>query len=365
MASTDKDTFQKEKAIRYCLSNGLIPYLEVDVSNIKEISTTETVLTDVDVLGIEVERNGRVRRVIFDCKTIKKTSPINRAFWAAGLMKYISGDEAFVILTQKAIQAHQLSADSIGIRLLSEELFDRFAIASSMEYLNRASYAADINNWHQYYRCFELQNHFQELGKYINNQIPLEDEYSRALRGVIAKMKAVKGEINPDKSQHMAIYASTVLSLCYILSPLAHQISKIFDPVCTKENFEEILRYYIWEGKDNYILRSKIHEFAAGRNEQPSDGFELANWQEFVELVRLLLDAPTHISLCCVPLREISLRYLANVNRSADQVIAQRIATSSRIRQFIFRVSSYLFTAVGLPRDCDLNLREVVNGLLD
>jgi len=360
MTSTDKDRFQKEKAIRYCLANGFIPYLEVKVGNIKELSTAQTDLTDIDVLGIEVERHGRVRRVIFDCKTLK-TSPINRAFWAAGLMKYISSNEAFVILTQKATHAHQISADAIGVHLFSEDLFDGFAKASSIEYLNKASYASNINNWHQYYTYFGTHKQFQELGNYINCQVPLANEYSKALRGVIAKMKLVKGEINPSKNQHMSIYASAVLSLCYILSPLASQLSKVSDPSGTKENFEEILRYYIWEGKDNYALRKGIHELATAKSEQDPGEFELANWQEFVELVRLILDAPTHISLCCIPLREISLRYLCDVNELADQVIAQRITASSRVRQFIFRASSYLVTAVGLPKDCDLSLREVIN----
>lgn len=81
MAALDKDTAQKEKAIRYCISNGVLPYLEVIVNNVREITDVRTVLTDLDVLGLEISRRGSVRRTLFDCKTVGKMSAINRAFW--------------------------------------------------------------------------------------------------------------------------------------------------------------------------------------------------------------------------------------------------------------------------------------------
>ena len=80
MAKLDKDIHQKEAAIRFCMINGLMPFLEVNVNNYRELSETSTVITDIDVLGVSVNSTGRPKRVIFDCKTLGKTSPINRAF---------------------------------------------------------------------------------------------------------------------------------------------------------------------------------------------------------------------------------------------------------------------------------------------
>ncbi|OBQ34465.1 MAG: hypothetical protein AN485_16015 [Anabaena sp. MDT14b] len=360
MAITDKDKLQKEKAIRFCVSNNLIPYLEVNVSNVKDISPNQTVLTDIDVLGIEINKHGQVRKIIFDCKTLD-TSPINRAFWACGLMNYTSCNEAFVILKKKAEETHKLSAKSINVHLYSDELFDSYAEANNINYLDTSSYTADINTWYKYLDYFKNQIKFKELGDYINNQLPLEVDYARGLRGIIAYVKDIKGEINPIKDFHMSIYVHLVMSLCFVLSPIVTDLINIFDPNHKKEDFERMLRYYIWGGKDNFILRKKLHELMGIQNEQISSEFELANWDEFVELVRAILDAPTHLSSSCIPLREISLRYLTNINQSADLLIAKRLTESNRIRQFIFRISSYLINATGLPKDCDLNLRQLVN----
>ncbi len=51
MAATDKDVFQKTKAIRFCLATGLIPFYEVNVCNIREFADKPELLTDIDVFG--------------------------------------------------------------------------------------------------------------------------------------------------------------------------------------------------------------------------------------------------------------------------------------------------------------------------
>jgi hypothetical protein len=62
-----------------------VPFLEVVVRSGADLSDSVEILTDLDVLGIEAIGDGGLRRTIFDCKTTNKMSPINRAFWAAGV----------------------------------------------------------------------------------------------------------------------------------------------------------------------------------------------------------------------------------------------------------------------------------------
>lgn len=52
MANLDKDLGLKQDAIRFCLINGYLPFLEVNVENYRELSDTSTIITDVDVLGV-------------------------------------------------------------------------------------------------------------------------------------------------------------------------------------------------------------------------------------------------------------------------------------------------------------------------
>src|SRR5690554_6340781 len=117
MSKFDKDIHQKEMAIRYCLINEMVPFLEVNINNYRELSDASTLITDIDVLGVKVNSSGKQEKVIFDCKTLGKTSPINRAFWAAGLMQFAQCSEAFVILRKRASEAHRLSARQLGVHL--------------------------------------------------------------------------------------------------------------------------------------------------------------------------------------------------------------------------------------------------------
>src|SRR5688572_4104649 len=84
MGKYDKDRFQKELAIRFCQARSTVPFVEVVVRSSADLSHSVEVLTNLDVVGLEVTSDGAIKRTIFDCKTANKMSPINRAFWAAG-----------------------------------------------------------------------------------------------------------------------------------------------------------------------------------------------------------------------------------------------------------------------------------------
>jgi hypothetical protein len=74
MGKYDKDRFQKELSIRYCLARRLLPFLEVTVQSATDLSDTVEVITDLDVLGIEAIGDGTLRRTLFDCKNTNKMS---------------------------------------------------------------------------------------------------------------------------------------------------------------------------------------------------------------------------------------------------------------------------------------------------
>src|SRR4051812_33135041 len=112
MGRYDKDRFLKELAIRYCLARRMLPFLEVVVPNVSNLSITDSIdiLTDIDVLGVDDALDSNLHRTVFDCKTVNKMSPVNRAFWASGVLQYTRCDEACVILRSKAVHNHRISA---------------------------------------------------------------------------------------------------------------------------------------------------------------------------------------------------------------------------------------------------------------
>lgn len=362
MAATDKDIYQKEQALRYCVSHGLIPFLEVNVSNVRELAAKPTFLTDIDAMGIRFARAG-VRRTIFDCKTAK-VSPISRAFWAAGLIRYVEADEAFVILQKSATEAHRLSAKSLNVHLFDETLFESYSLASTNGQLDKESYMASIRRWLKLHDLYKTNPSFAGIENFLRHTIPLDGDFSKLFRGVISHLRQIRGELDPNKAAHNAIYCHAVFSAVYALSPIVNDFFDLFDPKQTKETFDGFLRMYMWGGSESYHLRRRLREVMATMNEHVSPEVELHNWEGFLEMFRSFLDSPNDLSLCALPLLDIALKCADGPDMVADSLVSVRLKKSNRIRQFIFKISGYLISATGLPKDFDINLRNTINSLM-
>ncbi|HIG8798133.1 TPA: hypothetical protein ACYEOW_004619 [Raoultella terrigena] len=365
MAALDKDTAQKEKAIRYCISNGILPYLEVIVNNVREITDVRTVITDLDVLGLEVSRRGNVQRTLFDCKTVGKMSAINRAFWAAGVMAYIGCNEAYVILTKKATEAHRVSAKTLNVHLFQESDFEKYAESANINYLDRKNYSAHISAWHSYYYIFEKNEPLKTLGEYINTRIPLEIDFAKSLRELLGIVRINKGELNPDKNEHMSVYCSIVLSFLLVMIPITSQLADIFDSDMNQSDYEKVLRYYVWGGRDSYIqrrdLKNSVQEVSGGKKGE----LELPGWERFVEVSRGLLESPVDIKEALIPCRELSLRYISDNDVYKDFQLSVLLRRSNRIVQFMIAASGYLYSSAGLPKDFHDIFKEEVSLLLE
>src|SRR5205823_2838985 len=115
------------------------------------------------------------------------------------------------------------------------------------------------------------------------------------------------------------------------------------------------LRYFLWEGRENYDLRLKLRRALLERAHQDSDSagadFDLPEWPRLVELVRSYLDAPEALSQLPLVVKEIAFRSAATALKpDADSRIANLLSSSNRTRQFIFAGMAYLVNATHLPR---------------
>jgi hypothetical protein len=123
MSIHDRDRFLKQLSINYCLSRHMLPYLEVLVPSVSELTDNIEVVTDLDVVGLHGAYDSSIRRVFFDCKNTSKISPINRVFWASGVLSYTGCDEAVVLLKSKATLNHRVSALKLNVDLHDESSF--------------------------------------------------------------------------------------------------------------------------------------------------------------------------------------------------------------------------------------------------
>lgn len=352
MASLDKDLNQKQDAIRFCLINGYIPFLEVNVENYRELSDTATVITDVDVLGVAFDISGKTRKVIFDCKTLKSTSPINRAFWASGVMSFLGYDEAFIILRKKSSEAHRLSAKTINVHLFDEEQMQSYAQSFSMNFNLDYSYSTDIDNWVKMHEIFRADRILQQYGDFLNCSVPTENDPPKNLRRFIAALQKIKNELDPQKINHRAMYYHSLMTFSYVMACLIQQLRGLIDFNYNQDEFTKLLKYYIWGGKDGFILRNRMRELLSSQNTSIQNiEPELRNWDEFIELTRSLLDSPNDMVQCCHVLREFSFSELATKNDNKDENLSNLISSNARIRQFIMLLARYLTNSMKMPKD--------------
>ncbi len=364
MPNLDKDIYQKQSAIRFCLVNGMIPFLEVDVPNFRELSDTETVITDIDVLGVRIEPSGRPRRTIFDCKTNQKTSPINRAFWASGLMQYSNCDEAFVLLKRKASEAHRLSAKTIGVHLFDERQFANYAESCSIDYKLDYCYSTDINNWLELYATARGNRHLEQCLGIMGVNVPLERDSVKALRQLITVFQKSRGEFDPDKEKHLAFFYFAVSSFAFLMSQVVHDLRNVVDFDSDLSTFETVLKYYIWGGRDSFRVRNKLKTAFSQRSQSfESEEAELNGWPKFLELTRNLLDSPSDIKECIDPLRELAMRSIVTKSPDKEAWIEKQVEGNRRIRQFSLALASYLVTAAKLPKDFNTVLEKDFNAL--
>ncbi|MDR5802610.1 hypothetical protein [Caballeronia sp. LZ001] len=348
-----KDSGQKQKAIRYCVAMGVVPYLEAVVRYDADVSDVVSDITDVDVLGIKASDANRSQRIIFDCKTLAKVSGISRALWAAGLKQFVEADDAFVILNKAAPEGHRLAAGTLGVRLFSEPLFDQFAASASKNYFAESSYLESMEAWEKVFEARKSNPRLEELVNYLTSDAPLENNPAAGFRSLLAKFKRAGGEIDPSKPVHRAIFGMMLSQALVFLSEMACALHYVFDANGNSAQYEKMLRYYIWGGKEGYELRQRLTvslKAAKGMDDLPS--FDLPNWGEFKELMRAYLDAPFSLSAACLPMKELAFREIATNAAKQDLELSRRLKANNRIHQFSLVLINYFAGLSMLTREC-------------
>lgn len=361
-----KDTQQKIKAIRYCVSLGFVPHMEVVVRFIADTSDSPCDLTDIDVIGILPGAENPSLRVIFDCKTLNKMSPINRAFWAKGLMAVTNSSEAFVILSKQPIDAHRLAGNSFGVRLFSESLFDKFASSASSNYLVPNSYLENINSWGKFY---DIKKNYPLLGDligFLSSTALLQNSGTQGMRSLMSHMRYIAGELDPSKNLHRVIFKLAIAQFSVFANEMVRDFHNIFDPQSDKYQFEKTLRYYIWGGKENYDLRQKLNNaIKIARGVVDAEPFEFPAWGKFIDYFRNCLDSPLSLSATCLPLKDMAFRDLSVPDIDIDRRLSSRLKVNNRIRQFSVAAASYFCDANKLPREFYEIFFSEINSLME
>jgi len=346
-----KDADQKLRAVRYCIALGLVPYVEVIVRYTGDTAKKPTDITDIDVLGVQPASVRRSTRSLFDCKTQGNVSPINRALWAGGLKAFAGCDEAFVILKRPAPEGHRLAAATMSVKLFSDDLFQAYAKATAPDYAVEDSYLIDPAAWEALWNIVAKYPNLESCHKLVCSEAPLFDSAAASLRALMATAKRIRGELDPAKAEHRAVVLMLISQFLLTSADLVIQFQDCFDHTDSRATFEENLRYFIWEGRENYEIRARLFAMMKDQDKANGAAFDLPAWDEFLETFRSLLDAPLAVGSAALPAKELAFRELVQTKVQSDQRLLKRLQANNRVKQFITLGANYITSAAKLPRE--------------
>ncbi|MGB3042232.1 MAG: hypothetical protein WBB98_03495 [Xanthobacteraceae bacterium] len=363
-----KDRGQKKLAVRYCAAQGIVPFAEVLVRSSTSLEEAPLNITDIDVLGIQIGHFGAARRILFDCKTANKQSGINRALWVSGLRHLVLAEAGLIIQAKAVPDTHRLAASAMGINIHTEDSFRRYAVSLSPDFEKDISYLDDMDRWDELMLVGRQIPQLADLAFFVGTQAALERSGPKGLRIGLSAILRAAGELDPGKPVHRMLFGCVLSAFLLHIAMAVTSLKDVFDFSMPKQEFERRLRYFLWEGRENYELRLKLRRALSERGNTPGDGgaeFDLPQWSKLIELIRGYLEAPEALAQLAFIAKEIAFRSAAPaIKADADARIRKLFSINNRARQFIFSALNYLTLAGGLPREFNRHFEAGINELV-
>jgi hypothetical protein len=180
-------------------------------------------LTDIDVVGYAIGPLLRMDMVSVDCGSGRHRSPMERVFWAKGVMEALGLQQSICVLGTKTEEEHRLAADKLGVTLVSggefKNLCDSLVGKCTLHDFTR--YYDAYSDWLSY--LVQNRNSFSEFVLRDNwarewDRIPL------TLPGQLRKWGA---KLDPGRKHHLFTFLELALILSIGLMRVATHIALV------------------------------------------------------------------------------------------------------------------------------------------
>lgn len=344
-----KDRAQKASALRLSTSRGWLPHLEVNIESSQRFERTKFLLTDVDVLSVSQSSIGSQQRIVFDCKSGARESAIGRAFWLHGVMTRVVATHGFVVLNDRVAinRDHRISAADLNVSLVRESELPDLARAFGGSTEDGGAFSSDIGIWEQ----------FLDIGQKYSFSLPLTDfarsgywitkDAGEQVRKTVAKLRAIQGELDPAKLEHLALFGDAMCLFLLALSSLANRLFLVLLRPMNESEFSASLMSALYGGNDNLEFAQRIRRITSG-NEASDESFEIFPEAKRLEhLVREMLQAPHQGISFSLLAREFAFGALSGGTPGTYQ---RRLAEHSPYApKIVLMASEYLQKAARLP----------------
>jgi len=341
-----KDRKQKSDALKYIVAKKWFPQLELVVLPKTPTAKSPANITDIDVLGLMPDELVGYRKLLIDCKTKKKESPVNRALWLKGLMERTHASRGICLIDSKIDKDHRMMASELGVQLLSEVEFPNFVSATGgVFHSNVISNVADIDRWDAFFEIDKKFVNFQECLMFSRCHYWMCENDSEACRKTISAMIRIKTELNPRHEEHLALFGDLSALFCKAIAVVSLKIFSIFMQPEHRDDLAESLLIIIYGGRETYELMNKLRKKINLPN--GPDDLKLPEWDRFVQLIRSMLESPMQALLAPLILREVAWSFLGS-ERNYD--FARLLARQSpQAAKFALLAMEYMSKVTNIP----------------
>lgn len=337
-----------------------VPDIDVKLFNSTATAKTKIELTDIDVLGFKIGPELRPQKIAADCKTVKKMSPINRAFWLSGVMGTLDISRGFVVLSRTIEVDHKLAGQQLGITLLSEDDFTVLEKSLLPAYFPHQLNLFKADVWQKFFVEAQEQGQISRLWEYRRNRF-WQDTPQHGLRNTLMELRSHRRVFDQKNRIHTAVFLDVVTAFSIALSQMLTELFQVYLHPETKDELDQRMKAYVYGGRGTYEtlnnlalrvaqLRSQLSQGSAPHVEAPStkDALALPEWELFMQLFRTALDAPSHFFVVPKVLRYVLFEKLLPPASDVDIVDAIPNVSSHSIK-FALDLLRYVVDATMMP----------------
>ena len=197
-------------------------------------------------------------------------------------------DAAFIVLKDQAVYNHRLSALSIDVDLHDESSFEDLGNTRDIGFNRDNLYQSSIDRWNRIYDVYEKNSWSGPLYAMGRNAAPLSQQPWRIFRRFVAELRSVRGQLDPAKNAHLAIFFDIKAAIFILWSTIGRDIRRFYDPKMSKAEFDKALRYYIWGGKESYQIRQELRQ----RADPSSANQDFPSWDKLLNFAGIVIAGP-------------------------------------------------------------------------
>lgn len=344
-----KDAQLKESLFKHFWKQRCFSQPEIDIYCTEGVSGNKKLITDIDVYALRQVPQFGFERILCDCKTLKGQSPINRALWLSGVVRFLDASSGCVLLDLPSIEPdHKLAASSQNITLLNRKDFGVYDKSVNFpEGSGDVQYGlAEVTQLKTIGKRFPR---LEPLSNYLYRDAWREPFFGDLIRHTIAHIRSVASELDPSKTDHIALLCDA----CAIFSiGIAECCGTLFNQYLhpsEKSLLSDSLKVLIWGGKDQYELSKSLREkllAARGVTGSGIEELELPEWNYFLQVVRNILERPGDAFKLPWLLRHLGFDILRSKLPLVEATVEDLLAV-----KYAMMVAEYICRASGAPRE--------------